>query len=163
MEVTKVWPLLQLVFGRAPSHPLSIYPLLLPYAGVEPLRGGVGGLHHSTDDSKTCSACTPFNEYYQRHLGHLSRAPYLRTVGLQPPSIPAEGWWGHLDGRASFILFPLWCKHTYMLVETMAYVNGLSQWVLGQLSHPDLEQLVADQRWKQHFPAASSLCLDGWC
>lgn len=31
-----------------------------------------------------------------------------------------------------------------------------------QLSHPDLGQLVADQRWNQHFPATSSLCLYGW-
>lgn len=61
-------------------------------ASMETLRGGFGGVHHSTGGSKTCSTCTPFNEYYQGRLGHLSRAsPCLRTVGLQPPSIPAEG------------------------------------------------------------------------
>lgn len=31
-----------------------------------------------------------------------------------------------------------------------------------QLSHPDLGQLMADQRWNQHFPATSSICLYGW-
>lgn len=131
---------------------------------METFKGGVGGVHHSTGDSKTCSTCTPYNEYYHWSLGHLSRAsPCLRTVGLQVPLRPCWGIMRTVGWTCQFHPVSFTCKKTCFLMEMMVYLNGLSQWVLGQLSHPDLEQMVADQRWNQHFPAASSLCLDGWC